>query len=263
MDNEEPSVNPAPGLNVEAANFAPPAVPPPAAGNLRLPEFWPENPRGWFAMAEAQFLLRRITAGVDRYCHVLTTLPRNSYRLVSHLVEDVPGDDSYELLKSALLAAHQLSDYQRIELLSKVEPLGARKPSDLLAAMTELCPRHHLDSPFFFFFFLQRLPREIRVLLSEEDPKDIRSIAEKADRLVALHVPQLHDTVAALQLSSDEDTADVAAVKPRKKAAKPGKRRGKPGKQPADNPRATMCWYHASFGDKAHSCTAPCSWAEN
>jgi hypothetical protein len=200
MSNEEPSVNPAPGegLNVEAAEFAPPAAPPPHAGNLRLPEFWLENPRGWFAMAEAQFLLRRVSAGVDKYCHVLTTLPRNSYRLVSHLVEDIPGDDSYEQLKSALLAAHQLSDYQQIELLSKVEPLGARKPSDLLAAMTKLCPRQHLDSPLFFYFFLQRLPGEFRVLLSEEDPKDIRRIAEKADKLVTLHVPQLHDTIVAL-----------------------------------------------------------------
>jgi hypothetical protein len=229
MSNEEPSVNPAPGegLNVEAAEFAPPAAPPPHAGNLRLPEFWPENPCGWFAMAEAQFLLSRVSAGVDKCCHVLTKLLHNSYRLVSHLVEDIPGDDSYEQLQSALLVAHQLSDYQRIELLSKVEPLGARKPSDLLAAMTELCSRQHLDNPFFFYFFLQRLPREIRVLLSEEDPKDIRLITEKAYRLVALHIPQLHDTVAALQLSSDEEAADVAAVKPRKKAAKSGKRRGK------------------------------------
>jgi hypothetical protein len=173
------------GLHAEAVKFAPPAAPPPLAGNLRLLEFWPENPRGWFAMAEAQFMLHRITAGIDKYCHALMTLPRISHRLVSHLVEDIPGDDSYELLKRVLMAAHQLSDYQRVVLLSKVEPLGARKPSDLLVGMTELCSSQHLDSQF-FFFFLQRLPREIRVLLSEKDPKDIWRIAEKADRLVAL-----------------------------------------------------------------------------
>jgi hypothetical protein len=83
VSNEEPSVNPAPGagLNAEAAEFAPPADPLPHAGNLRLREFWPENPRGWFAMAEAQFLLRRVSTGVDKYCHVLTTLPGNSFSL--------------------------------------------------------------------------------------------------------------------------------------------------------------------------------------
>jgi hypothetical protein len=115
-----------------------------------------------------------------------------------------------------------------VELLSKVEPLGSRKPSDLLAAMIEMCPRQHLDSPFFIYFFLQRLPRGIRVLLAEEDPKDVRRIAEKADRSVVLHVPQHHDAVAAVPLSSNDD-ADVAAVEPRRKQ-KGGKKRGKGGK---------------------------------
>jgi hypothetical protein len=50
------------------------------------------------------------------------------------------------------------------------------------------------------------------VLLSEEDPGDIRAIAEKADRLASLHVPQHHDTVAAVADLTDEET-EVAAVK--------------------------------------------------
>jgi hypothetical protein len=126
MDNEPNDTSTASmGLNTEAPAFAPQM----AGGNLRLPEFWPENPCGWFAMAEAQFMLRRVSSGVDWYCHMLTTLPRSSYRLISHLVEDVPFEESYILLKEALMQAHQLSDYQRVELLSKVEPLGNRKPS--------------------------------------------------------------------------------------------------------------------------------------
>jgi hypothetical protein len=67
-----------------------------------------------------------------------------------------------------------------------VEPLGNRKLSDLLVAMIELCPRQHLDSPFFLYFFLQRLPHEIRILLAWEDPKDMRRIAAKADHRAAL-----------------------------------------------------------------------------
>jgi hypothetical protein len=205
-------------------------------------------------MAEAQFMLRSVTAGVDKYCHLLTMLPWASYKLISHMVEQMPVEESYQQLKDALLSAHTLSDYQRVELLSKVEPLGARKPSELLATMIELGPRQQLDSPFFFYFFLQRLPHEIRVLLSEEDPKDIRAIAEKADRLVALHVPQHHDAVAAVA-----DLSDVAAVKNNKfkKQQKKKKQGGKKSSPPV------MCWYHATFGKKAHQCTAPCNWAEN
>jgi hypothetical protein len=186
MDNKQNDTSTASmGLNMEAWAFAPPM----AGGNLRLPEFWPENPRRWFAMAEAQFMLRRVSSGVDRYCHVLTTLPRSSYRLILHLVEDVPSEESYILLKEALMQAHQHLYYQRVELLSKVELLGNRKPSDLLAAMIELCPCQHIDSPFFLYFFLHRLPREIRVLLAEEDPKDMMQIAEMADRSIMTASP--------------------------------------------------------------------------
>jgi hypothetical protein len=142
-------------------------------------------------------------------------------------MEEVPSEESYTLIKEALMQAHQLSDYQRVELLSKVEPLGARKPSDLLAAMIELCPRQHLDSPFFLYFFLQRLPWKIRVLLAEDDPKDIRCIAEKADRLVVMHVPQHHDTIAAVA-ESDEEAAEVAAVK-QQQQPRGGKKLGKSG----------------------------------
>jgi hypothetical protein len=246
-------------LNAEATIFAPGA----ASGNFRLPEFWAEAPANWFAMAEAQFMLRRVTSGIDKFCHVLMALPKTSYRMISHLVTQTPADDTYEQLKAALMSHHELSDYQRVDMLSRMEPLGGRKPSELLAAMLELCPRDQHSSPFFFYFFLQRLPREIRVLLSEESPADIRKVAEKADRLMVLHCPQHHDTVAALPCSS-EDEADVAAVKQRAgKKGGGGKKKNKFSKPAADAARSSLCWYHARFGEKAHSCISPCSWSEN
>jgi hypothetical protein len=246
-------------LSAEATIFAPGA----ASGNFRLPEFWAEAPANWFAMAEAQFLLRRMTSNIDKFCHMLMALPKASYRMVSHLVTQAPMEETYGQLKAALLSHHELSDYQCVDTLSRMEPLGDRKPSELLATMIELCPRDQHNSPFFFYFFLQPLPRETRVLLSEESPADIRRVAEKADRLMVLHCPQHHDTVAALPCSS-EDEADVAAVKQRySKKSGGGKKKGKAGKPAAGAARSSLCWYHARFGEKAHSCISPCSWAEN
>jgi hypothetical protein len=92
-----------------------------------------------------------------------------------------------------------------------------------------------------------------------EDPRDIRAITEKADRLATLHVTQHHDPVAAVAASSDDETADVAAVK-QNKAKKHFKKKKPANKKPAT---AIVCWYHTTFGEKAHQCVAPCSWAEN
>jgi hypothetical protein len=67
----------------------------------------------------------------------------------------------------------------------RLPPLGDRKPSVMLAEMLEYCPAGESATAVFAYLFLQRLPREIRILLSEDDPADMRAIANKADRLIA------------------------------------------------------------------------------
>jgi hypothetical protein len=54
-----------PALDPEAPNFAP--AQPSSTGNFQLPDFWPDQPENWFAMAEAQFRLRRVSSNVDKY----------------------------------------------------------------------------------------------------------------------------------------------------------------------------------------------------
>jgi hypothetical protein len=116
---------------------------------------------------------------------LMTALPQDAFRVVAHLVEDDPPADAYVQLKAALIASHVLSNYQRVEMLAKMEPLSGRLPSEMLTAMLELCPHGKESSTFFFFFFLQQLPREIHVLLVDENPADLHAVADKADKLVA------------------------------------------------------------------------------
>jgi hypothetical protein len=134
------------GLSAEAPIFASGA----ASGSFRLPEFWAEAPGNWLAMAESQFLLRCVTSNIDKFCHMLMALPKTSYRMISHLVTQSPAEDSYVQLKATLMSHHELSDYQRVDMLSRMKPLGGRKPSDfeLLAAMLELCPQGQHTSPW-------------------------------------------------------------------------------------------------------------------
>ena len=46
-----------------------------AVESLQLPAFWPLAPEDWFAVIEAVFMTRRITAERTRYMHVLQKLP--------------------------------------------------------------------------------------------------------------------------------------------------------------------------------------------
>jgi hypothetical protein len=62
------------------------------------------------------------------------------------------------------LAAHQLTDIQRVEQLFN---LAAQKPLELLAERLRLSPRGQEKNAFFNCLFLNKLPKELHILLSE------------------------------------------------------------------------------------------------
>jgi len=272
MDNNE-------DLLVE--DLPPPLLPPPLPprpvfhpqqpvniGNFRLQPFWPDAPVAWFGGAEAQFRLRRVVEEADKFCLLVAALDKEAARSVTHLIADPDLETPYTRLKEALLASHLLTDFQRVERLVAMEPLGARKPSQLLAEMMELCPREEHGSKLFAALFLQRLPREIRVLLAHDDHSDLRLLAVKADQLIAFHKQQPHEVAVV-----EEDT--VAAVrhggKPsfksnKKKGTKPPlppprQKDGPPPPLELAQQAAGLCWYHWVWGEQAKKCTPPCTWS--
>ncbi len=75
--------------------------------------------------------------------------------------------------------------------------------------MLKLCPIGQDGSAFFtfLFFFLHRLPRLLRLLLSEEDQTDRRVLVVMADRLWAHYVNHAHEVVTTLKRDSDSEDA--------------------------------------------------------
>jgi hypothetical protein len=181
---------------------------------------------------------------------------------------------------------HVLSNHEMLELLYQEGQMGSRKPSQLLSAMLQNCPRGEERNVFFHFMFLQRLPASLRSLLGEVDHGDPRALAARADRLWSVHSSQ-HGTVAAATASGENLVAAVSsAASGRGKSGHRGKGRGasRPPRgttaasngtsaastlstraqspAPSDLARSStgLCFYHWSFGEKARSCNAPCTW---
>jgi hypothetical protein len=147
---------------------------PPAANRaVKLPPFWTTNPRAWFTSAEGAFRLRNIADEECQFFNCLHALPETTVSLIADLVEvdPLPANPNTEL-RHRLLAAHQLTDIQRVEQLFNLPPLGAQKPSELLVEMLRLCPRGQENNAFFNCLFLNKLLRELRILLSEADMAD-------------------------------------------------------------------------------------------
>jgi hypothetical protein len=253
---------------------------PPAAtvaAAVKLPPFWPQAPALWFSQAECQFVVRGVDDQFQRYCLVVSALPHESLRLVADIVEAPPSSQPYTTLKDRLLASHQMTGYQRAERLFAMPPLGARKPSDLMAAMLEICPRGEEKTELFACLFLQRLPRELRILLARADHKDPKALADEADNLWGMHVTPA-DQLAAVSLDHDLD-GTVAALR---SAGEPNRGRGGRGRRgrgagysgqrqpPAESEAskqarlaAGLCIKHWRYGEQANSCIQPCSWQGN
>ena len=279
----------------EDAHDAPPPPPqqqqqPP---NLKIPPFWASNPEAWFGMVEGQFILRNITQDNLRFYYVLRALPESAVRVLGDLMRGPPPPDAYQQLKTRLLAAHTLTEFQRMDKLLSAQPLGGQKPSDLLHELVQFCPEGESQSKIFRYLFLQRLPAELRIILSEDVDSTLPVLAARADQLWAHSARRPHDAAAAVNAvakdSSQEDTT-VAAVsgqsfgrggnrgKPR--GGRGGATRGGRGgtaaagsgaATPADKSSPTwlaqqasgLCRHHWRYGDKAFNCRQPCSWQGN
>jgi hypothetical protein len=147
--------------------------------------------------------------------------------------------------------------------------------------MLEYCPAGESITAVFTYLFLQRLPREIRVLLSEEELADVRAIADKADCLIAMHVPQHHDACAAVASGEDSDPGDIVAATQdvrRKKFKLPTAQRPQQQQQGGQarwheasrcpqgvqgGLRMSMCFYHAKYDEQARYYEEGCLWPEN
>ena len=274
-----------------AADLAgnPPAAQPPTRF-FKLPDFWTASPAAWFGVAEAQFLLRGTTQQRERFALVAAVLPEASARRVAHILA-APGDNCYTDLRAALLVAHQLTAFQKAEKLFSSEPLGDRRPSELLSEMLELVHPGEERTRLFSMLFLRRLPAAVRLQLTEDDHEDVRALADKADRCAAsIHrhqqpLPVYAATAEDFESSEDQSDCAVAAVgsfrggrpSQRSRGGANRSRGGRGGQRPqySNNSsqqepsiaqqakQAGLCRNHFIHGDKTFNCGGNCSWTGN
>jgi hypothetical protein len=191
----------------------------PANRAVKLTPYWTANPRAWFTSAEGAFRMRNIADEESRFFNCLHALLETTVSLIADLVEADPlPANPYTELHRRLLAAHQLTDIQRVEQLFNLPPLGAQKPSELLAEMLRLCPRGQENNAFFNCLFLNKLPRELRILLSEAEMADKQALGARTDLFAAHNSKQAHDVVAAVAAvpspEQEGEETTVAAICP-------------------------------------------------
>lgn len=257
---------------------------------FKLPDFWPSSPHAWFGIIESQFELRNVLSQRDRFGLVASVLPETSARKLTHLLSS-PPENCYDALKAAILDTHQLTEMQKMDLLFNMDELGSKRPMDLLSEMLELVRPGEEKTSLFAMLFLRRLPCQVRAQLTEDSHDDLHALAQKADRVAAFLARQAgsQQSVHAVHVEPGEELQEltVSAVGGKfRNKFRPNKQKSQflnrqqqqpPVQQPAAGGQAQvfdapsdmarlstgLCHFHFTYGSRARSCRAPCSWQGN
>jgi hypothetical protein len=130
-------------------------------------------------LVESHFHIHNVMCERARLDLLVSSLTKESVGLVIDIVENSPQHWPYSFLKDKFLAAHQLTEYQRIAHRARLELLDAMKLSELLA------PQCWRSAPYIIFvhLFFEHLLAKLRIMLGEDDHQDPWNLANQADKL--------------------------------------------------------------------------------
>lgn len=206
------------------------------AVGLKLPTFWTLQPHVWFTQAEAQFHLRNITQDTTKYYHVISALDQSTATRILDVISHPPAQDKYADLKQQLLSTFSLSRRDRASKLLHFRTVGDSKPSEIMDEMLSLLDGH---KPCLLAeqIFLEQLPEDIRLQIAEDDFKDPRAVALRADILWTAKHQSSMQTLNKIATSRKDQN---------RKETHPG-----------------WCYFHNRFGENARKCQSPCTYSGN
>lgn len=239
---------------------------------VKATPFWRANPKLWFFHLESQFKLAGITDSVTQFHHLVASMQPEELAIAGDIITEQPSDQPYEKLKTRLISQYSMSEDQCIrELISGLQ-LGDKKPSRLLLEMRSKAGNQVKDD-LLKTLFLQRLPTHVQQILAiSNDPLD--KLAEMADGIIAANGPS--PMVQNINSGNDEIKSLILALstrleklevqgnnRPSRSKSRDRFRQFRRDKSKEKKDSQNLCWYHATFADKAHKCRKPCSWEGN
>ena len=256
----------------QASSQPPPtATPPTIAGvsaldsvdvvGLKLGTFWTDRPAVWFAQAEAQFLIKKITVETTMFHHVLVALDNRTSGEVEHLIVDPPADKPYTALKEALLEAYEKTPAQKDREFMAIRSLGDLTPSAMLRKMRRLRPKMEHSSTLFRWSYLRVLPLEVSniLIVMEEEPLEV--LAKKADRILEQKIDAPGSVAAISNSPSTSNVFTVGEVDALRQVIRGNAPRG--NKTPTPSTGGYICNGHSRWGSRSFSCKPGCIFADS
>ncbi|KAJ8714730.1 hypothetical protein PYW07_002955 [Mythimna separata] len=264
----------------------------------RLPPFWRQNPRLWFAQFEAAVAASKISEE-QKFNLVVPLLGNSDLEQIGDIILHPPTTGKYSALKDRLISTYQESDHRQLQKLLSGLELGDNKPSQLLRKMRDLSGKLLSDEAL-KVMWLNQLPTQVRAVLSVNTESSLEVLAAMADKMMehfepatvaavssanppstspAVNESQIN-AITALQISMltkqiEKLSLEVAELRnhqysshrrSRQNSAPRGRSRSH-SRHRTDNARKPgdpdwLCRYHYRFGNGARKCESPCSFTK-
>lgn len=292
MDQNNEDFSDAQGSTVIKSDVASVSLP------ARLPPFWRQNPRLWFAQFEAAVAASKISEE-QKFNLVVPLLGNSDLEQIADIILHPPSTGKYSALKDRLISTYQESDHRQLQKLLSGLELGDHKPSQLLRKMRDLSGKLLSDEAL-KVMWLNQLPTQVRAVLSVNTESSLEVLAAMADKMMEHFEPATVaavstenspssstaandvqiNAITALQINMltkqiEKLSLEVAELRNnqhsshrrfRQNSARRGRSRSH-SRQRTDNARKPgdpdwMCRYHYRFGNGARKCESPCSFTK-
>lgn len=252
----------------------------------RLPQFWRQNPRLWFAQFEAAVAASKI--GEEQKFNLVVPLLGNSdLEQIADIILNPPATGKYSTLKERLISTYQESDHRQLQKLLSGLELGDQKPSQLLRKMRDLSGKLLSDEAL-KVMWLNQLPTQVRAVISVNTESSLEMLAAMADKMMEHFEPTSINAVSTTTTACQENlqfallskqieklSLEIAELRTNQQSAgnyrrysrfphrnrsrsqSRSRQRGQSNIKPGDP--NWLCRYHYRFGDEARKCEPPCA----
>ncbi|CAK9798607.1 hypothetical protein ANTPLA_LOCUS1695 [Anthophora plagiata] len=254
--------------------------------SVKLPTFWKDDPKLWFAMLEKEFSAYGVRSDAVKCASVLRHLDSSTVRVVADIISGPECDDSYHRIKEALINRLASSEETQLRQLFSGIELNGRKPTELLREM-QLLAGSKVSVSVLQTLWLQRLPTRTQEILVVMDDTPLDKLAILADKTMERSFHAETAVIAECEAnthpgtSTCEKESEIAALTRKMEQLESLVRnswsrrsrshscnryyrgRSNSRKRGGDHGHRTahdLCYYHKRFKERSFKCVQPCNW---
>lgn len=245
----------------------------------RIPQFWRDKPRLWFAQFETMIMSQKM-GDENKFGLVVTQLEKIDVEQISDIILAPPNTGRYEEVKQRLLSVYEESDENQLWKLLHEMDLGEQRPSQLLRRMKDLA-RNKIPDATLRMLWMGHLPKSTRAVLSVNDESKLDALAIMADKMheqtrevnsvcsCPVHpstsqqqpaTPSNNDVIRMIEaLTKEVATLKMERQPYNRRQPYRGRNRSSSPPRKRTNHNDPICYFHSRFGHAAYRCRSPCS----